>query len=72
MKPYLPKSYNQKILRAIHEFGLIAPGDRILIGFSGGKDSALLVWAPGLMVRHRIIPAEVAAPTLDLGLNRGF
>lgn len=69
MKPYLPKSYNQKILRAIHEFGQIAPGDRILIGFSGGKDSALLVWALGLMVRHRIIPAEVAALTLDLGLE---
>ncbi|HHW12598.1 MAG TPA: tRNA 2-thiocytidine biosynthesis protein TtcA [Firmicutes bacterium] len=69
MKPYLPKGYNQKILRAIREFDLIEPGDRILIGFSGGKDSALLVWALGLMAQHRIIEAEVAALTLDLGLE---
>src|SRR5690606_30528404 len=69
MKPHLPKVYNQKILRAIREFTLIEPGDRILIGFSGGKDSALLVWALGLMARYRIIQAEVAALTLDLGFE---
>ncbi|NLM37387.1 MAG: tRNA 2-thiocytidine biosynthesis protein TtcA [Firmicutes bacterium] len=69
MKPSLPKGYNQKILRAIREFDLIEPGDRILIGFSGGKDSAFLVWALGLMAQHRIIQAEVVALTLDLGLE---
>lgn len=37
--------------------------------FSGGKDSALLVWALGLMARYRIIQAEVAALTLDLGFE---
>jgi len=67
MKPSLPKRYNQKILRANFEFGLIEPGDRILIGFSGGKDSALLVWALGLMVKAGIIRAKIAAITLDLG-----
>ena len=36
MKPSLPKRYNQKILRANFEFGLIEPGTD-LIGFSGGK-----------------------------------
>jgi tRNA(Ile)-lysidine synthase TilS/MesJ len=69
MKPSLPKRYNQKILRANFEFGLIEPGDRILIGFSGGKDSALLVWALGLMVKAGVIRAEIAALTLDLGFT---
>lgn len=69
MRPSLPKRYNQKILRANFEFGLIEPGDRILIGFSGGKDSALLVWALGLMAKAGIIQAEIAALTLDLGFT---
>ncbi|NLY90952.1 MAG: tRNA 2-thiocytidine biosynthesis protein TtcA [Firmicutes bacterium] len=69
MKVSLPKLYNQKILRASREFGLIEPGDRILIGFSGGKDSALLVWALGLMAKAGVIQAEIAAATLDLGFT---
>ena len=35
----LPALYNRKILRAILEFNLIEDGDRVLVGFSGGKDS---------------------------------
>jgi tRNA(Ile)-lysidine synthase TilS/MesJ len=72
MKLSLPKSYNQKILRACYEFELIEPGDRILIGFSGGKDSALLVWAFGVMVKHSILPVEIAALTIDLGFETHF
>ncbi|HEY8392450.1 MAG TPA: tRNA 2-thiocytidine biosynthesis TtcA family protein [Capillibacterium sp.] len=69
MKLSLPKLYNQKILRANFEFGLIEPGDRILIGFSGGKDSALLVWALGLMAKAGVFRGEIAAATLDLGFD---
>ena len=72
MKPTLPKSYNQKILRACYEFELVEPGDRILIGFSGGKDSALLVWALGLMVKHGILPVKIVALTIDLGFEDHF
>ena len=50
MKLSLPKLYNQKILRANFEFGLIEPGDRILIGFSGGR-LPLLHWIWGLILR---------------------
>ncbi|MFO7819487.1 MAG: tRNA 2-thiocytidine biosynthesis protein TtcA, partial [Halanaerobacter sp.] len=41
----LPKYYNRRIARAIGEFELIENGDKILVGFSGGKDSAFLVYA---------------------------
>lgn len=40
---------SKKILRsagaAIHDFQMIAPGDKIMLGVSGGKDSLLLVLA---------------------------
>lgn len=39
----LYKKVEEKITRAIREYGLIADGDRILIGLSGGKDSLALV-----------------------------
>jgi len=33
------------IAKAIHDYGMLAEGDRILLGASGGKDSTLLAWA---------------------------
>ena len=41
----LPRLYNRKILKALREFEMLDPGDRILVGFSGGKDSALLLYS---------------------------
>lgn len=67
MRLSLPRVYNKKILKAIYEFQLIDPGDRILIGFSGGKDSALLVYAMAVLRKHGVIDAELAALTIDLG-----
>jgi tRNA 2-thiocytidine biosynthesis protein TtcA len=40
--------------RAINRYGLIAAGDRIVVGLSGGKDSIVLLEA--LAVRRRWIP----------------
>lgn len=37
------KKIEEKVKRAIFEYGLIQNGDRILIGLSGGKDSLALV-----------------------------
>lgn len=65
----LPRTLTQKLLRAIREFDLIHPGDRVLVGFSGGKDSAFLLYALSILQKHRIIPFELAALTLDPGFE---
>lgn len=40
---FLYRKVEEKVKKAIYEYGLIADGDRILIGLSGGKDSLALV-----------------------------
>lgn len=41
---YKPEySLCKKLARAVHDYQMIAPGDRILVGFSGGKDSFTLI-----------------------------
>lgn len=72
MRLSLPKKYNQKILRACREFDLITPGDRILVGFSGGKDSALLLFALALLVKYGVLQVELGALTIDLGFEPPF
>ena len=37
------RKVEEKVKKAIFEYGLIADGDRILVGLSGGKDSLALV-----------------------------
>lgn len=68
----LPRTYTRKLLRAIREFDLIRPGDKVLIGFSGGKDSAFLVYALSILQRHGVIPFELGALTIDLGFETPF
>ncbi len=44
-----PRRLEQRILKAVNlanrRFGLLAEGDRIMVGMSGGKDSYSLLWA---------------------------
>lgn len=65
----LPQTYHSKIWRAIHEFDLLSPGDRVLVGFSGGKDSAFLLYALSVIKEYSPIPFEVAAITVDMGFQ---
>lgn len=70
--PSLPRTLTQKILRAIREFELIHPGDRVLVGFSGGKDSAFLLYALSILRQHQVIPFELQALMIDLGFETGI
>ncbi|MDJ0741008.1 MAG: ATP-binding protein [Gammaproteobacteria bacterium] len=56
-----PKALLRKVGRAIADFGMIADGDRILLGVSGGKDSLSL-----LMVLHHL--RSYAPVRFDLGV----
>lgn len=63
----LPRTYTRKLLKAIWEFDLVRPGDKVLVGFSGGKDSAFLIYALSILQRQGIIPFDLGALTIDLG-----
>lgn len=68
----LPRTYTRKMLRAIREFDLIQPGDRVLVGLSGGKDSSFLLYALSVFQKHQIIPFTLGALTVDLGFDAAF
>jgi len=65
MKQTMPQKYYSRLWRAIIEFDLIAAGDRILVGLSGGKDSAFLTYALALVRACSPRPFDLAAITLD-------
>lgn len=61
-------SYTRK---AVDDYHMISPGDKIAIGISGGKDSLALLYALAELRRFYPIPYEVIAITVDLGYE-GF
>ena len=59
------------VSRASQRFGLLEPGDRILCGLSGGKDSYAMIWLLREILRHSPFPFELVAVNLDQG-HPGF
>jgi len=55
-----------RVLTALTREQMVAPGDRVAVGLSGGKDSTAL-----LLVLHRLLPefgADLVAVTIDEGI----
>jgi len=50
------KALNRAAGKALHRYGMIEDGDRIIVGISGGKDSLTLLWL--LSERLRRIPIQ--------------
>lgn len=66
MRP-LPKTINRLLGGAMHDYQMLADGDRILLGVSGGVDSLVLAW---LLLHWRDkapIDYEIMALHLDMG-----
>jgi tRNA(Ile)-lysidine synthase TilS/MesJ len=54
--------------RALADYQMIAPGDRIAVGISGGKDSLTLLCALAELRRFYSVPYELVGVTIDMGL----
>ena len=70
MRRPLPKDYMRKLWRAIVEFDMLQPGDRVLVGLSGGKDSSFLTYALSCARDSGAVDFSLGAATLDLGLSQ--
>lgn len=57
------------VRKADEDFEMIAPGDRIAVGISGGKDSLLLLYALSLYRKFSGKDFTLRAVTLKLGLE---
>lgn len=58
-----------KFLRAIDEYQLIKPGDKIGVALSGGKDSLLLAKLFQVLKQHSPVPFELEFITMDPGFT---
>lgn len=61
----ISKSISKLVERAVRDFALIEPGDRIAVGLSGGKDSVLLALALRELARRDDFDFEWVGVHLD-------
>ena len=66
-----PKTVARAATRAITEFGMIRPDDRVLVALSGGKDSLTLLHTLLHLQKRAPLRFEVGAATVDPGIE-GF
>ncbi len=57
------------VRKAIDDYNMILPGDKIAVGISGGKDSLTLLCAMQGLRRFYPVPFELCAVTVDLGFD---
>lgn len=66
-----PKTVARAATRAIAEFGMIRPDDRVLVALSGGKDSLTLLHTLLHLQQRAPLRFEIGAATVDPGIE-GF
>ena len=63
------KKIISRVRKAVEDYDMIADGDRVAVGVSGGKDSLVLLGALAGLSRFYPKKFEVKALTLDMGYN---
>ena len=58
-----------EVRKAVDDYHMIAEGDKIAVGISGGKDSLTLLYALSSLRRFYPHPFELVAVTVDLGFD---
>ncbi len=57
----------KQVTRAITDYGMIADGDRVMVGLSGGKDSWALIQILDVLRKRAPIDFSIVAVTVDSG-----
>ncbi len=65
----LLNDFTGTVRRAVDDYDMILPGDRIAVGVSGGKDSMLLLLALAHLKSFYPRPFELEAITIELGFE---
>ncbi len=67
---HIPAAINKRIGQALHDYEMLAEGDRILLAVSGGVDSLVLCHILKLWHRKAPISFKLMAVHLDLGFAK--
>lgn len=63
----LPRDVNRRVGRALHDYSMLADGDRVLLAVSGGIDSLVLAWL--LMTWRRKAPIDYALEAVHVDMD---
>jgi tRNA 2-thiocytidine biosynthesis protein TtcA len=66
----LPPRLNRKIGQAMHDYAMLADGDRVMVGVSGGIDSLTLAWMLKKWQEKAPICFDVVGQIIDNGFWR--
>ena len=58
--------------RCVEDYDMIADGDKIAVGVSGGKDSLVLLMLLAKIREYINTPFELEAVTIDMGLGMDY